>query len=251
MFKFKNEQPPEAKEKKIKETIARLEKRKFAYESATLGGTVFGALTGVFATAAAVEASAVSPVVGVGSVAVAMGTLLTAVPVVARDIVNLRLKALQKKVMRTPEEILKEQKERIALDNRTGSNAEQDEHVYNVYTKALAKAKVEGKGKTIQRLMNVASKWDEVGHVGAYAGVPVSLLQAGSAAFMNKMQNICAYVGFDDRAELYKEAKILCAVASGYEAIKSVVRIVRANKEMKAGKKAFKILENYVKEEGR
>ena len=276
MFKFKNEQPPKAKEEKAKKTLARLEQVKEKIRAASYGAAGITILAGGVAGAlAGLEIGGIAGVVPVGiagiGLSIPVATAVAAVPVVIKDIISLRIKALQNRFsslrkMRPTDEIINEQKENVEKQikeyeayekSETSKKSEIDaqkekleneKNILNVYEKAKERAQIEKKEKTIQRLMNIATS-ESIRDASCGYGT-LSVIEAGIGAIVNKVGNSLAasrYIEGQAISPYVKAGASICFAAAAYEAVKTAILIPQSIKEKRASHKAFKILEAYAR----
>ena len=276
MFKFKNEKPPKAKEEKAKKTLARLEKAKEKLETASYGmagltmlaGGVVGAFVGLeFASIAGIIPLGVA---GLG-LSVPVATAVAAVPAVIKDIISLRIKALQNRFsslrkMRPTEEIINDQKENVEKQlkkyeayqksetvkksevEEQKEELENEKNILNIYEKATERAKIEKKEKTIQRLMNIATN-ENIRNENTGYGI-LTVVEAGVGAIINKVGNSLAasrYIEGQAISPYVKAGAAICFAAAAYEAVKTAILIPQSIKEEEASNKAFRILEAYAR----
>ena len=271
---FENDNVLEAREENARKTLSRLEKTKAKLEKCTIniGDSFLNIFSDVekpvkenlFWNGHIIEAGAISGAIStaVAVLSVPVVTALTAIPTVAKDIINLRIKLLQKKlsvpgIMRPSEEITKRQENRVEnatkeynrlVDNGSKSdiklakrNMEKEKHIQDVYQKATNLAKVDSKEKTIQRLMNVAASHESrpleyAFYTAIQTGAGITMQLLGSEILGPKV------------SPYFKAAAVLSFAAAGYEAVKTITAIGLAIKEKIKAKKAFRILEKYTKD---
>ena len=280
MFKFKNEKLSMAKEEKAKKTLARLEKinaklEKFqkgiGYGIVGLGiggGTLAGGLTG--AAGVLMGKGWLVDIIGfaglgafaAGTLSVPVATALIAVPTVIKDVINVRIKALQKRLnisknLRPTEEIIQEQEEEVnrvtkvyedrkdvgtKIDIKAAKkDMDKEKHIQEVFQKATELAKEDKKEETVKRLMNIATRHEsKTGKYAIYTGIQA--MSGLTAKF------VVDYTTITPKATPYfKAAAGVCFVAAAYEAVKTAISIAPAIKERRDAKRAFRILEGYTR----
>ena len=273
MFKFFNKQPPKAQEKDPQNVIERLKKLKEKLKKVqkyAAWGAIGLAATGGVVVAGAIGGMSVAMLVG-ACAAVAAAPIATAgaaIPTVVKDVIDLKIKSLRKKMslsqkmaskgMKTTEAILIEQLNEVEkatdkydLYTREGYSGVKDVkkdmdnaiRKKNVYSKAAKRANEEGKEKTVQRLMNISLQHDVDVKTPAWFAVGQA---ATTAIFRGQYKAMTSdpWVYWTETPYV-KAALIVSALATGYECVKTAVHTIEAIKEKKAAKKAFKILENY------
>ncbi|MBP5399962.1 MAG: hypothetical protein J6Y53_06095 [Alphaproteobacteria bacterium] len=277
MFKFKNEKLPEAKEERAKKTLARLEKINAKLENFSKRTDIvelFGNVaidvaspvkTSLMSRGHILDAGPVSGVVGgaCAILAVPVATALVAVPTVVKDLINIRIKALQRRLsiaknMRSFEEITKNQEKQVEYATKeyehqkklgvksaikdAQKDMEKEKHIQEVFQKATAFAKEDNKEETIKRLMNIATSHEsKTGKYAIYTGI-----QAVSGL---AMKFVADYIAITPKATPYlKAAAGVCFAAAAYESIKMAGSIAPAIKERIDARNAFRRLEEYVKE---